>query len=81
MDSIQLEMNRMLGKEGGLPACGSGTKKTSLKCSYWAQGLEDHVPHPTNGSNMSLTTRFRYVLTMALDGVLLLKFGKGGAHT
>ena len=33
----------------------------------------DHVPHPTNDKNVSLTTRFRHVLTMVLDGVRFLE--------
>ena len=66
------------GEGGGDFLLRDWCEKTSFKCSYWAQGLEDHVPHPTDGLNMSRTTRFRHVLTMVLDGVRLLEFGKEG---
>ena len=42
--------------------------------------LTRHVPHPTNWKQLSLTTRFRCVLTMVWDGVRFLEFegrGKG----
>ena len=41
----------ILGKEGGgggTSCLGIGCEKAGFKCSYWAQGLEDHVPHPTH---------------------------------
>ncbi len=33
----------------------------------------DHVSHPTNDLKVPLMTRFRYVLTMVLDGVRFLE--------
>ena len=35
----------------------------------------DHVPHPSNGQKMLLTTRFRRDLPMVLDGVWFQEFG------
>jgi hypothetical protein len=36
------------GRRGGTSCFGTGCEKTSFKCSYWAQGLKDCAPHPTN---------------------------------
>ena len=45
-----------------------------LKQRVWAQGWQGHGPHPTNDLKVSLTTRFRHVLLMVLDGVRILGF-------
>ena len=38
--------------------------------------MRDHAPDPTNDKKVSLTTRFRYVLTMVLNGFRFLETGK-----
>ena len=57
----------LLAKPEGFLLRGGG--ETHFECSYCAHGLEDHAPHPINGSSMSLTTCLRYVLTMFFDGL------------
>ena len=52
----------ILGEGGGTSCLWTGYEKTSFKCSYWAQGLEDHVPHPTNGSNLDTFWRWRWMV-------------------
>ena len=54
--------------------------KTYFQCSQWAQGLENHAPHLTNSSSMSVTTCFRYVLTFVFDGLAFGMWGRRGSY-
>ena len=56
-----------------------GANSAAQDASYWAQGLGDHVPRPTNDSKVLLTIRFRLVSTMVWGVVRFLEFfGKNG---
>ena len=54
--------------------------KTYFQCSSWAQGLENHAPHPTNSSIMSVTMCLRYILTFVFDGLAFGMWGRRGSY-
>ena len=55
-----------------------GANSAAQDASYWAQGLGDHVPRPTNDKEMSPTICFRHVLMMVWGEVRFLVLEEGG---
>ena len=54
--------------------------KSHFRCSYWAHDLGDHASHPIDGSSMTLTRYFRYVVIIVFDGLAFEMWGRKGSY-